>query len=376
VAETPFEPTPRRGFLKALAAGASLASAALVAGCEGAPEKAARSLAPGSPDGPQSAAASGPQDKPQAAGRGPGRRLRVAFSNGGLQTTWCKLGHDTAMLWADILNLEVVWIDGELNAERQRNKIESRLGEDWDFCCFQAFQGGILEQPVRRLKQRGIPVMSLDTLLVERERLRDVGVWVQVAANHVQMAESSTRYLVQRIGGKGQVIHVGGDNAHSGARDRDRGFKSIIANYPAIRVVGGGVRWCDWKPEKARDTFESLLTMTNEPIAGAFFHNDDMALACVPALANTVHKNMVITAVDGQKDGLSGVRDGRLAATTVNPTCMIHAWSLVIGRFIVLNRETLEDLPLEIPCPCPLVSKEAGNLDAMFYLSDPRHCMV
>lgn len=376
MAETPFEPTPRRGFLKALAAGAGLASAALVTGCGDAPEKAARSPAPGSQDGPQSAAASGPQDKPQAAGQGPGRRLRVAFSNGGLQTTWCKLGHDTAVLWADILNLELVWIDGELNAERQRNKIESRLGEDWDFCCFQAFQGGILEQPVRRLKQRGIPVISLDTLLVEGERLRDVGVWVQVAANHVQMAESSTRYLMQRIGGKGQVIHVGGDNAHSGARDREHGFKSIIAGYPEIRVVGGGVRWCDWKPEKARDTFESLLTMTNEPIAGAFFHNDDMALACVPALANTIHKNMVITAVDGQKDGLAGVRDGRLAATTVNPTCMIHAWSLVIGRFIVLNREKREDLPLEIPCPCPLVSKEAGNLDAMFYLSDPRHCMV
>jgi len=376
VDEIPLGPTPRRGFLKAMAAGAGLASAALVAGCQEASDNASRPAEPGSTDRAQSHGASGAQAQTTEAGPGRARRLRVAFSNGGLQTTWCKLGHDAAMLWADILNLDVVWIDGELNAERQRNKIESRLGEDWDFCCFQAFQGGILERPVRRLQKRGIPVVSLDTLLVERERLREVGVWVQVAANHLQMAESSTRYLVQKIGGKGQVIHVGGDSAHSGARDRNRGFNNIIANYPEIRVAGGGVRWCDWKPEKARDTFESLLTATNEPIAGAFFHNDDMALACVPALANTLHKNMVITAVDGQKDGLSGVRDGRLAATTVNPTCMIHVWSLVIGRFIVLNGEKLDGLPLEIPCPCPLVSKDSGNLDAMFYLSDPRHCMV
>jgi hypothetical protein len=33
-------------------------------------------------------------------------------------------------------------------------------------------------------------------------------------------------------------------------------------------------------------------------------------------------------------------------------------------------------VPLEIACPCPLVSKDSGNLDAMFWLSDPKHCMV
>jgi ABC-type sugar transport system substrate-binding protein len=85
---------------------------------------------------------------------------------------------------------------------------------------------------------------------------------------------------------------------------------------------------------------------------------------------------MIITSVDGQPDGLEGVRDGRLAATTVNPTSMIHMMSLVVGQFIVRNGEKIDDVPVEIPLPCPLVSKEAGNLDAMFYLSDAKHCLV
>jgi hypothetical protein len=80
--------------------------------------------------------------------------------------------------------------------------------------------------------------------------------------------------------------------------------------------------------------------------------------------------------VDGQKAGLIGVRDGKLAATAVNPTCMIHGWSLIIGQFIVRNGEKVDDVPLEIICPSPLVAKEAGNLDAMFYLADPKHCLV
>lgn len=342
-----FSANPRRGFLKSLAVGG--VGLAALAGCHRSAET------------------------PRAEGQ---RRLRVAFSNAGLQTTWCKLGYDTAKLWAQLLDLDLVWIDGALNPQEQRNKVEMAVADDWDFCCFQALQSDILVEPVRQLKSKGIPVISVDTLLTDKQRLREVGVWVQIAANHQQMAESSTRYLMDKIGGRGKVIHIGGASAHSGARDREKGFLNVIAGYPGVEVLGGGVRWCDWKPEKARDTFDSLISQAREPIAGAFFHNDDMALACIPGLAGTIHQKMVVTAVDGQKEGLTGVREGKLAATTVNPTCMLHSWALIVGQFIVRNREKIDDVPLEIPCPCPLVAKETGNLDAMFWLSDPRHCMV
>ena len=84
----------------------------------------------------------------------------------------------------------------------------------------------------------------------------------------------------------------------------------------------------------------------------------------------------VVTAVDGQKQGLTAVREGKLAATTVNPVCLIHKQALEIGQFIVRNEEKMESLPLEIITPGPLVSRESGNIDAMVFLSDPRHCMV
>jgi ribose transport system substrate-binding protein len=280
------------------------------------------------------------------------------------------------MLWAELLGIEVVWFDGELNPQKQRDRLDLIVDDDWDFCAFQSQQTGSLEEPTRQLAKRGIPVISMDTLLVEKERLREVGVWVQIASDHQQMAESSTRYLMERIGGRGKVIHIGGHSAHSGAQARARGFDKIVAQYPQVAVLGGGVRWCDWKTEKARDTFESLLQQSTEPIAGAFFHNDDMALASIPALAGTPHAKMVVTAIDGQKDGLTGVRDGRLAATAVNPSCMIHMMSLVVGQFIVRNGEKLADVPPEIILPCPLISREAGNLEAMFYLSDVKHCLV
>ena len=345
--------TSRRSLLKHMAGGAGMGLGAMLTGCRR--RRAAR--------------------REDVGPRTSGRRLRAAFSNDGLKSSWCKLGHDTAMLWGEVFDVEVVWFDGQFDPQIQRDRIQAAAEEEWDFCAVQAHQTGLLEEPVMRLAKRGIPVISMDTLLVERDRLRDVGVWLQIAGDHLAMAESSSRYVMERIGGKGKVIHIGGASTHSGAQARDQGFRNTLRMYPEVEVLGSEVRWCDWDPKKARETFESLLRKSEEPIAGAFFHSDDMALACVEALKGTRHEGMVIAGVDGQKAGLDGIQQGRIDATAVNPVCMIHMYALVIGQYIVRNQETLDDVPLEIICPSPLVAKEIGNLEAMYYLSDPSHCL-
>ena len=218
------ESPSRRRFLQA-AAGGGAGLAALVAGCA------------------QSAGTAGPGER---------KKLRAAMGNAGLQSTWCKLGKDTADLWGDLLGVEVTWYDGEFDPQKQRNKLDLIVDGDWDFCCFQAVQIDSLEEPVRQLKKRGIPVISMDTMLVAHDRMRDVGVWCEITPNQVFMGESSTKYLMEKIGGRGKVIHIGGLSAHSGAQGRRQGFENVLRNYPDVEVLGGGVRWCDWEKQTAR----------------------------------------------------------------------------------------------------------------------------
>ena len=303
--------------------------------------------------------------------------LRAAFSNAGLQSTWCELGKKTAELWGGLLNVEIMWFDGEFDPGRQRDKIDSLTNSDWDFCCFQAVQIDSLAEPCKRLKARGIPVISMDTLLVDMDKMRATGVWCEVTPDHVDMAEKSVGYLMQKIGGKGKVIHIGGLDGHSGAQGRRQGFENVVKKFPDVEVVGGGVRWCDWKKEKARNTFEALLQQESTPIAGAFFHSDDMALGSIPALKGTIHEKMVVVAVDGQKDGLDAIKNGTLAASAVNPVCRIHQTALFLGQFIARNKEKIETVPLEIITPGPLVTADDPRaLEAMYYLADPLHCIV
>jgi ABC-type sugar transport system substrate-binding protein len=217
----------------------------------------------------------------------------------------------------------------------------------------------------------------MDTLLVDMDKMRDTGVWCEVTPDHVEMAEKSVGYMMEKIGGKGKVIHIGGLSSHSGAQGRSTGFQNIVAKYPDVEVIGGGVRWCDWKKEIARNTFEALLQQETTPIAGAFFHSDDMALGSIPALKGTIHEKMVVVAVDGQRDGLDAIKNGVLAASTVNPVCRIHQTALFLGHFIVRNKEKIENVPQEIITPGPLVTLDNPRvLEAMYYLADPMHCIV
>lgn len=318
-----------------------------------------------------------PADGPGTTSEPALRPLKAAFSNAGLQSTWCELGKKTAELWGRLLNVDITWFDGEFDPEKQRNKIDAIVQRDWDFCCFQAVQMDSLADPTRRLKERGIPVISMDTLLVDMPQMRETGVWTEVTPDHVNMAEMAVDYLMGKTGGKGKVIHIGGLDGHSGAQGRRQGFENIIGKYPEVEVVGGGVRWCDWKKEKARNTFESLLQQETTPIAAAFFHSDDMALASVPALKGTIHEKMLVAAVDGQKEGLDAVKNGVLAATAVNPVCRIHRTALFLGQFFARNKEKIDQAPLEIITPGPLVTLDhPRTLEAMYYLADPAHCIV
>ena len=45
-----------------------------------------------------------------------GKPMKAAFSNAGLQATWCAQGKQAAEAWGKLMNVEITWFDGELSA--------------------------------------------------------------------------------------------------------------------------------------------------------------------------------------------------------------------------------------------------------------------
>ncbi len=206
-------------------------------------------------------------------GRRPNRPLRAAFSNIGLQVTWCAQGKQAAEFWGRLFNVEVTWFDGGLSASEQSAAVERMASRDWDFVAIQAVEIGALIDPVNRMIDAGIPVIDIDTLIAP---LDEIAVHTFLAPDNVFMGAAVTQALVDGIGGAGTIIMTQGALGHTGAQGRAQGFESVIAQHPGVEVLATDA--ADWDPARVVQLWESYLDSYPQ-ISAAFFHNDDMALA-------------------------------------------------------------------------------------------------
>jgi len=97
--------------------------------------------------------------------------LKAAFSNAGLQVTWCAQGKKAAEYWGKLFNVDITWFDGELSTTRQRTAVENMASQDWDFVAIQALTEGTLADPVNKMIAKGIPVISIDTFIAPYDKV-------------------------------------------------------------------------------------------------------------------------------------------------------------------------------------------------------------
>ncbi len=173
------------------------------------------------------------QEMGKAAGRSD-KPLKAAFSNAGLQATWCAQGKQAAEYWGKLFNVEVTWFDGELAAQKQRAAIDNLASQKWDFVAIQAFGIGTLTAPVNKLIDAGTPVIDMDTLIAP---LDSINVHSFLAPDNEFMGASVTQALVDAIDGEGTMIMTQGALGHTGAQGRARGFQSVVKKYPKIEVL-------------------------------------------------------------------------------------------------------------------------------------------
>lgn len=294
--------------------------------------------------------------------------LRAAFSNAGLQATWCAQGKQAAEFWGRLFNVEVTWFDGELAAPKQRAAIDNMASQQWDFVAIQAFGIGTLTDPVKRMIDAGIPVIDMDTLIAP---LDQINVHSFLAPDNEFMGAAVTQALVDAIGGKGTITMTQGALGHTGAQGRARGFKSVIEKYPDIEVLDE--QPADWDVTKATRIWDSLLTK-HADISAAFFHNDDMALAAANVMRARGRDKILIGGVDAMPPAIEAVIDGRMHATVRNPSCRIHGGAIVAGVAAVLTGEKSGEggIPKHVITDGPVVTKP--NAEGMLWMQ--RHFLI
>ena len=303
------------------------------------------------------------QDMGKAAGRS-SKPLKAAFSNAGLQATWCAQGKQAAEYWGKLYNVEVTWFDGELAAQKQRAAVDNMAAQKWDFVAIQAFGIGTLTAPVNRMIDSGTPVIDMDTLIAP---LAGINVHSFLAPDNEFMGASVTQALVDAINGEGTMIMTQGALGHTGAQGRAKGFESVIKKYPKIQVLD--TQPGDWDVTKVTRIWETLLTKYPK-ISAAYFHNDDMALAAYNVMKAHNRTDIILGGCDAMPPALAAVSDGRMHATVRNPSCRIHGGAIVAGVAAVMAGEKAGEggIPKNVIVDGPVVTK--ANAPGMMWMED------
>lgn len=284
-----------------------------------------------------------------------GKPMKAAFSNAGLQATWCAQGKQAAEAWGKLMNVDVTWFDGELSATKQRSAIENMATQDWDFVAIQTFGIGTLTDPIKKMIDNGTPVIAMDTLVAPEGT---VPIHTFIAPDNEMMGSSVTAQLVAAIGGSGNLVMTQGALGHSGAQGRAKGFKSVIGNNPNIIVLNEEP--ADWDVTKVARIWDSVLTQ-HPDIAGAFFHNDDMALAANNVMKAKGRTDIIIAGVDAMPPAVNAVLEGTMLATVRNPSCRIHGWAVAAGVAAIQGGEMAgKDIPNFILADGPVITKETA----------------
>jgi ribose transport system substrate-binding protein len=301
------------------------------------------------------------QEMARAAGRSD-KPLKAAFSNAGLQATWCAQGKQAAEYWGKLFNVEVTWFDGELASQKQRAAIDNMASQKWDFVAIQAFGIGTLTAPVNRMIDAGVPVIDMDTLIAP---LDSINVHSFLAPDNEFMGASVTQALVDAINGEGTMIMTQGALGHTGAQGRARGFESVVKKYPKIQVLD--TQPADWDVTKVARIWETLLTKYPK-ISAAYFHNDDMALAAHNVMKAHNRTEILLGGTDAMPPALQAVTDGRMHATVRNPSCRIHGGAVIAGVAAVVSGEKTGQggIPKNIITDGPVVTK--ANAPGMMWM--------
>jgi ribose transport system substrate-binding protein len=277
-----------------------------------------------------------------------GKKLKAAFSNAGLGATWCAQGKDVAETWGKWFGVEVTWYDGGLSIEKQRKAIDDMATKQWDFVAIQPFGIDTLVEPVKQMIDKGIPVIQMDTRLDSKGQLN---ITTFLEPDNVYMGSVTSEVLFQKMGGKGKVIMTQGALGHTGAQGRAKGFKQTLAKYPNIELLAEDP--ADWDVNKVAQLWENYLVKYKD-VGGAFFHNDDMALAAGKVIKNA-GRDIPLAGVDAMQPAIEAVGNGSLLTTVRNPSGRIHWGALMIG---IMAATGVKDIPKYILADGPVVTKD------------------
>jgi ribose transport system substrate-binding protein len=167
---------------------------------------------------------------------------------------------------------------------------------------------------IKAAKGANIPVILLDRNVDQTLAAAGEDYVTFIGSDFIEEGKRVADWLVANAGGKSKILQLEGTTGSSPANDRKKGFDDVIAGSAAFTMLASQTG--DFARDKGRQVAETLLQA--HPDADIIYaHNDEMAIGAISAVeaaGKVAGKDVIILSIDGGKEIVQLVIDGKVAA--------------------------------------------------------------
>ncbi|PKM58017.1 MAG: ribose ABC transporter substrate-binding protein RbsB [Firmicutes bacterium HGW-Firmicutes-3] len=238
---------------------------------------------------------------------------------------------------AKAMNLELIVLDSQNDPAKELANMEDLLTQGVSVILINPTDSDAVIGAIGLANASGIPVITLDRGANGGE------VVTHIASDNVAGGVMAGEYIVELLGGKGNVVELEGIAGTSAARDRGQGFNDAIGKTD-IQVVAKQV--ADFDRTKGLSVMENILQAQPE-INAVFAHNDEMALGALTAVEAS-GRDILIVGFDATDDAVKAVEEGKLAATVAQQPAMIGSLGVEAALKAILGEKLEAYVPVDL----------------------------
>ncbi|MGD9568285.1 MAG: ribose ABC transporter substrate-binding protein RbsB [Sedimentibacter sp.] len=244
---------------------------------------------------------------------------------------------------ADELGVKLVTLDSQDDSATEMSNVEDLINQGVDVIMINPTDSDAVKSAVEAANKAKIPVITLDRGANGGE------VVSHIASDNIAGGKLAGEYIVELLGGKGNVVELEGIPGASAARDRGQGFNDALKGTD-IKVIAK--QTANFDRAEGLSVMENILQAQSE-IDSVFAHNDEMALGALEAIKAS-GRDILVVGFDATDDAKAAVESGEMAATVEQLPKEIG--SLGIETAVkILNNEKVESM---IPVNLQLVTKK------------------
>ncbi|WP_031530679.1 sugar ABC transporter substrate-binding protein [Dyadobacter crusticola] len=240
-------------------------------------------------------------------GESSGEKLVIGATMLSMQNEFIVNVSDEMEAKAKELGVELITVDAERSALKQVEQVESFIAQGVDAIIMNPCEVEASSPAVKLAMNANIPIINVNSETSAKPT-------AFIGSDDTESARIAMRYLVDKLGGKGNILMMHGFMGQAAQLKRDNGAKEILKANPGIKLLAEQTG--EWDRAKGMSLTENWIQSYGSQINAIFAHNDEMGMGAVKALEAAGLKNKVIVvSVDAIPDALQAVKKGSLDAT-------------------------------------------------------------